>query len=113
MHYGGQSVALTLANLQTVDHLFHGRVDGQDGPGLDDYLVELEAGDLSTNIGNQLAAATAAVEKLPDPLANTIVQNPSSVQAAYDELQKMIVLLKVEMPSRMSVLINYQDSDGD
>jgi hypothetical protein len=37
----------------------------------------------------------------------------SKVQDLYNEMQKMVVLLKVDLSSALSILITYQDNDGD
>jgi len=57
--------------------------------------------------------ATAALESLSDPLSENIVNDQTQVEATYAELQKLIVLFKVDMPSRLGILITYQDNDGD
>ena len=46
-------------------------------------------------------------------MSENIINNQTQVEAAYAELQKLIVLFKVDMPSRLGVLITYQDNDGD
>lgn len=112
-YYGQRSITLLKINLEAVEDLYLGRVDGIEGNGLGYYLRQISQNDLDQRIKAQLNAAQSAVDQLHDPFADMIMNDPSTVQSAYNELQKMIVLFKVEMPSRMGVLITYQDSDGD
>ena len=35
------------------------------------------------------------------------------VEAAYNEIQKLVILLKTDMASALSILITYTDADGD
>jgi len=111
--YGGYSVELALRNLEAIQNLYL----GGSGLGLDDYLDAYQAkyNDISLNeaIKKQFEAAKTALKAVPDPLSESIKKNPTSVNKAYLELQKQVVLLKTDMPSVLGVLITYQDSDGD
>lgn len=107
--YGGYSIELAIEALQTLEDVF----SGGSGSGLDDYLISADAADVADDIKKQLQAAKSKLSQLNDPLSETIENEKVSVEAAYSELQKLIVLLKVDMPSRLGVLITYQDTDGD
>ncbi|RDV16954.1 hypothetical protein DXT99_00055 [Pontibacter diazotrophicus] len=91
--------------------------NGTNGPGLDDYLDHVEApygeGMLSDAIEAQFDAALAAANAVQGPLAEAVTTQPQAVTKVYDELQKLIVLTKTDMPSALGVAINYTDSDGD
>lgn len=90
---------------------------GTNGPGLDDYLDHVDAKYnnmlLSEAIEAQFDAAVAAVEAVPVPLAEAVTANPQAVSKVYEELQKLIVLTKTDMPSALGVAITYNDNDGD
>jgi len=53
------------------------------------------------------------VNNLPGTLGNDIIYNKPMVQETYQELQKLVPLIKVDMTSALGVLITYQDNDGD
>ena len=115
-YYAGYSVELAIEQITAIKNLYLG-AGGADGIGFDEYLIALDAkhgsGQLSDAIKTQLDLATTALQNVPDPLSETVVNNQTVVNTAYTEIQKQVVLFKTDMPSAMSVLITYQDGDGD
>ncbi|MCG3166707.1 MAG: hypothetical protein POELPBGB_02487 [Bacteroidia bacterium] len=115
-YYAGYSVELALEQINAIKNLYLG-FGTSNGSGLDDYLIALDARHdnqtLDEAIQTQLSLAAAALQNVPDPLSETVVNNQTIVNTAYTEIQKGVVLLKTDMPSAMSVLITYQDGDGD
>lgn len=113
--YGGYSLELAIANLRAYQQLFKGA--DQEGLDLADYLISLnasnEAGALDQQIKTQLEASIASLQTLEDPLSETIRNNNDAVLSTYVELQRLVVLLKAELPSAMGVTITFQDNDGD
>lgn len=107
--FGQYSTELAIENFRAMKSLYL----GSNGNGLDDYLVNSDAADLDNRIQSQIQLIEMKLNSLADPLANQIETAPNVVQEAYNEMQKLIVLWKVDMPSRMGVLITYQDNDGD
>ena len=107
--HGEYSVELAMANLQAMKELF----SGDEIYGLDDYLQASDASTLNSTILSQFDAIEMRLNALSDPLPAQINSDPAAVQSAYNEMQRMIVYLKVDMPSRLGVLITYQDNDGD
>ena len=107
--YGNYSLELAVANFSAMKQLYLGK----NGYGLDDYLKALGAEELNLSIVNQINAIELKLNALTDPLEDQILSNSAAVQQAYNEIQKLIVLWKVDMPSRMGILITYQDNDGD
>jgi uncharacterized protein len=116
-YYSGISSRLALAQLTTIQGIFLGTGSQGNGMGLGNYLVKANAqyngGSLYTAIKNQFTVAIAKLQALPDPLSATIQTNATNVNAAYAEVQKLLVLLKTDMPSALGVLITYADNDGD
>lgn len=117
-YYSSTSLALLEHNLKALKAIFMGQsAAGANGPGLDDYLDHVDAkyGDknLSTAIIQQFDAALAAVAAVPAPLSQAVTSNPQAVTKVYDELQKLIVLTKTDMPAALGVTITYTDNDGD
>ena len=112
-YYGKESRLLlreSIAELQTY-------FNGDNGIGFDDYLDHLDAKhgtqSLSSKINNQFRAIIEKIDGLTNPIDHAVISNNSSVQEVYNEMQKMVVLLKVDLSSALSVLITYQDNDGD
>ena len=68
------------------------------------------------DVDNPVASSeqdAALVKALSDPLSTNITTNNTAVVAAYTELQKLVVLLKTDMTSSLSILITFGDNDGD
>jgi hypothetical protein len=112
--YSGISSGLALENLIAMENMYLGiGKDGINRASFDDYLLAIEAPELDNDIKNQFTIAKSKLEGLGNPLSEEIKNNQPKVQEAYNELQKLILLIKIEMPSRLGILITYQDNDGD
>lgn len=107
--YGGYSVALAQANFKAMVEFYNGK----DGLGLDDYLIASDASSLNQTIQTQMSIIEIKLNALNDPLAKEIKDNNPALAETYNEIQKLLVYWKVDMPSRLGVLISYQDNDGD
>lgn len=87
------------------------------GIGFDDYLDHLEAKHgsqlLSVKINQQFDAVHTKLDVLQTSIDQEVLTNQSKVQELYDEMQKLVVLLKLDLTSALSILITYQDNDGD
>jgi len=117
-YYGGQSLQYALETLSSIENIYLGRsFAGSDGKGIDDYLDHLGINyldaTLNTAIKNQLLLARAKLSIVANPLSEQVVSNSVTVNNAYKELVKLLVLLKTDMPSNLGVVITYQDGDGD
>lgn len=116
--YSQKSIALAIEHIKSIENIYLGR-DRQniDGLGLDDYLAHLNvqytSGLLSEAIKNKFISVKAKLTTIPDPLSVAVVNNTTLVDQVYMELQQLVILLKVDMPSALGVLITYQDNDGD
>jgi predicted lipoprotein len=116
-YYSGISVQLALAQLKTEQGIFLGTADHGNGLGLANYLNEANAkygtGLLSDTISAAFVADINLLQAVPDPLSQTIQTNPAGANAAFTQTQKLVALLKTDMPSALGVLITYGDNDGD
>lgn len=116
--YAGISEELAVAQLRGIRNTYRGiSASGTDGYGLEEALDALEAeyngASLSAAITTQFQAAENALLAMSNPLNVAVVSDRAPVQAAYTEIQKLVVLLKTDMASALSILITYTDSDGD
>ena len=119
-YYSGLSLELAIAQTEALRDLYLG-VDenGANGEGLDDYLRCLEtsadiSGDpLADAIELQFNDILTALNALNSPLSDELVNNKAAMDAAYQEMQEMIPLLKREMVAAFGVRISYVDNDGD
>lgn len=116
-YYSGISVQLALAQLKAVQNIYLGVGTSGDGPGLEDYLTMVNAkygnGLLTDTIKAGFVSAVSGLQAIPDPFSVTIQNNPAPAIAVYTSYQKLVVLLKTDMPSSLGVLITFGDNDGD
>jgi predicted lipoprotein len=112
------SVKLAKECLLNIEDVYLGRAAlGADGKGLDDYLEHLNAQHgsetLNAAIKNQFAITKAKLDLVAEPLSSSVVSSSATVDAAYQEMVKLLVLLKTDTPSALGIVITYQDGDGD
>lgn len=87
------------------------------GPSLKDYLLYVQeqnnTEDIASSIEQQLAIAQNASEILSDSFKEQIENDHTKMLQVYDELQKVVILLKVDMMQALNIQIDYVDADGD
>lgn len=109
--YSDESTQLAQSNIQGIKEAF----TGGSGLGLDDYLDDLDA----QKDGQKLSAALITLfDEIEEALSNfnlktSIENNPSELDPVYNKIERLVVLLKTDMPSQLGVQITYQDNDGD
>lgn len=86
---------------------------GKAGLGLDDFLLASDAAALNEVILSQMTVIESKLNSFSGPLPAAIQADKTRLQECYNEIQKLIVYLKVDLPSRLGILISYQDNDGD
>jgi uncharacterized protein len=117
-YYSQASLELLKKAIQAQKAVFLGQnAAGTNGPGLDDYLNHVGAQynnqPLAKAIEQQFDAALAAANAVPVPLTEAVNSHAAGVSKVYEELQKLIVLTKTDMPAALGVTISYTDNDGD
>jgi uncharacterized protein len=117
-YYSKKALLLLKENLLAMENIYLGRSKGgTDGKGFDEYLIAINAayndGSLDAAIKNQFQLIKQKLNTLNDPLSDEIINDAAKVNLAYIEIQKMVVLLKADLPSALGVVITYQDGDGD
>jgi hypothetical protein len=116
----GTGNALFLEGLNAVQDFFNGKaLDGSGtGESLASYLRALntvKGGDaLDEVINDQFNLARDMVSSL-QAFKIEIEENnpPTDMLLAYDEVQRVVPLMKVDMVSAMSIAIDFVDADGD
>jgi len=87
------------------------------GNGLADYLQSLDArkddSPLHTLINDQFDSAKTTIASLDEDLSAQVENDNNKMLEAYDELQKNVVLMKVDMLQALSINVDYVDADGD
>lgn len=115
----GLSKDLYLKALETVQNFFNGAHFGsaESGPSYKqylDYMNSVKKGEnLSALINTQFDATRKQAEKLDPNFVEQVKMNNDLMLGAFDELQKNVVLLKVDMLQSLSISVDYVDSDGD
>lgn len=117
-YYSGLSLELMVAQFDEIADLYHGRSSADvDGYGLFEALEALEAtyneGSLAAEVASQIEAVRTSIAAIPGPLSETVTTNPGPADAAYTQVQRLVVLFKTDMTSALGVLITYVDNDGD
>lgn len=112
------SLRLFTTSLQACQDFFNGKTSTkQTGESLGhclDFLNQTKNGEDLTKLINQ--AFESALEKANEcqsSFATQIEEDNTKMLALYDELQKLVVLLKVDMMQALNISVDYVDADGD
>lgn len=91
--------------------------DETNGQSLDDYLDYLntmkDGADLTTIINDQFQVARNEAQSLSDDFSVQVETDNSLMLSTYDELQRNVVNLKVDMLQALNINVDYVDADGD
>lgn len=109
------SKELVLEALTAVQDLFNGKHYGSaaTGESFSSYLSYLNRSDISTSILNQYNSARTQINTLNANFFQQINTNNTEMTRSYDELQKAVVFLKVDMLQAFNVSVDFVDADGD
>jgi len=69
--------------------------------------------DLGGLINAQFNAAETQANELNNNFALQIETDNTKMLSTYDELQRNVILLKVDMLQALSINVDYVDADGD
>ncbi|MCB2410972.1 imelysin family protein [Hymenobacter lucidus] len=100
----------------TVQQFFNGRTGR---PSLKSYLDALGAKDsrtgqsLTSIINTQFGVSYQQLSTLGPDLYSTITARNADAVASYNEMQKAVRLIKVDMTSALGITVTYVDNDGD
>ena len=73
----------------------------------------MDRNDLVNLINNQLDEARAKISILDDNYFDQINNDNTKMTQAYDALQKVVVLIKIDMLQAFNISVDYVDADGD
>lgn len=113
------SKQLLLEALDAAQNFFNGKHynSNETGESLEtylDYLNSIKNGDdLSSLINNQFESAREEIQNLDANLAEQVESENSEMLSAYDELQRNVVYMKVDMLQALNINVDYVDADGD
>ena len=116
---GTLSKKLLTMSIQAWRDMFRGiTAEGINGPGFDDYIaflgVDFDDGrPLQEAIDGYLEASLEDCEPLDPSLAIAVVNQQQQALDVFDELQRVVALVKVDMTSAMGIQITFVDNDGD
>ncbi|MTI87152.1 MAG: peptidase M75 superfamily protein [Balneolaceae bacterium] len=89
----------------------------QTGESLNSYLHFLqtmkEGTDLASLVNTQFEAVRTKADHLNANFALQVETDNNAMLSTYDELQKNVVLLKVDMLQALNINVDYVDADGD
>ena len=113
------SKQLYLQALESFRNFFDGEHfnSSQTGPSYRQYLEYLnsisEGEDIAAMINEQLDKVQEQANALNSDLAEQVRTDNSVMLGAFDELQKVVVLLKIDMLQALDISVDYVDTDGD
>ena len=111
------SKALFLEGLKASSEFFVGSSSANDeiGESLKSYIdyLDQDGHDLSGKIIAQFGAIESKANGLNDNFSDQIETDPVKMLEVYDELQKNVILLKVDMLQALNIKVDFVDADGD
>ncbi len=113
------SKSLYIKALESVQDFFNGKHfnSSQTGKSYSEYLEYMDSmkndSDLAGLINAQFNVIKTQAQGLDPSLKAQVETNNVKMLEAFDELQKEVVLLKVDMMQALSISVDYVDSDGD
>ena len=113
------SKALFNASLTATQNFFEGKhsnsnTEGESFKSYLNFLNTIKNGDdLSTLIVNQFEASRTQGNLLNDDFTQQIETDNSVMLLTFDELQRNVILLKVDMLQALDINVDFVDTDGD
>ncbi|CAA0223849.1 imelysin family protein [Tenacibaculum maritimum] len=104
------SIALIKKNINTIKEIYFGKTEG-----LADYVSFItKNNDLNIKIGKQFELIENSITKLNSKaLKDVLLSNPNDVKELYDTIKSLIILIKADLASALSITITFTDNDGD
>jgi len=80
---------------------------------IDQMTLDTDNMDLSDRILNQWTSASTQAQGLKNDLSSQVEMDNVQMLTTYDELQKAVPLLKVDMMQVLDIKVDFVDADGD
>ncbi|MBL7699426.1 MAG: imelysin family protein [Chitinophagaceae bacterium] len=109
-YYAGIGSQLAQANINSLKNAYTGSGNKKSVAG---YLISLGKESLNNDVLAQFDVVAAKLDAIPDPLAESFLTEGNKIEDAYKEIQKLLTLLKTDVPSATGVQITFMDNDGD
>ncbi|WP_194767959.1 imelysin family protein [Tamlana sp. I1] len=109
------SKTLALDALDASQNVFNGKAyaTSTTGESFKTYLQFLGRQDLVTQLETRFDEAREKLNFLNDDFYTQVTTDNTKMTEAYDALQKIVVLLKVDMLQAFNISVDYVDADGD
>lgn len=107
-YYSDISHKLLIENISSMKAAFY----GNDKFGIDDLLTANHANLLAT-IKTQWGKIEAKTNDINTPIEEYVLTNQSNGNEAYDEIQELLITLKIDLMRDLDMKISYVDTDGD
>ncbi|WP_298533285.1 imelysin family protein [uncultured Algibacter sp.] len=109
------SKTFALEAFNAADKLFKGEAYSSNAKGesFKTYLEFLKREDLVSTLNTRFTEANSKLQILNDSFYNQVNSDNAKMTEAYDALQKIVVLLKVDMLQAFNISVDYVDADGD
>jgi len=109
------SKTLFNANLNALQNFFNGKhfSSSVNGESLKTYLDNRDKKELAVMINDQFNLSRTTAAGLNNDFSEQVRTNNNLMLETYNELQKNVVFLKVDMLSAISVIVDFIDADGD
>ena len=117
--YSGDSRQLFMTALDALQDFFNGvqATGGQSGESLAsylDFLHEIRGGEnLRVAINDQFDAIRTSASSLDSDFSVQVTNDNMAMLQTYDELQKLVILLKTDMLQTLNIRVDFVDADGD
>lgn len=104
------SLALILANINSVKRSYFETENS-----IDNYVAYITKSDkLNTKVQEKFTEIDNAIKALASTsLKNEITTKPTEVKKLYEAIKALIVLIKTDVASALSVTVTFTDNDGD
>lgn len=110
--YGHRSLQDAIDALQSSRNTWSGSYGGVQGLGIRDWL-RARRPVLEADVEAAFDAAFAALEAVPEPYSSAITEAPVEVEAAYQAIKDLQVLLAVDIAAALGVTVTFNPTDGD
>ena len=104
------SLEMIKENIASIKTAYYGNTEG-----LDDYVSSISKNeDVNEAIANTFSAIENNIASLSNSsLKNAITANNSQVTELHENIKDLIILIKVDVASILSITVTFTDNDGD